>query len=589
MSQGALQRKNIKKGENSNNEQLNDGANDQQHYDHEEDNQEHDDDNGDASPGDDATKRSKSRKVCVFYRRNNCKFGDNCKYSHPNVGGNKTSSFTTTIKPPVESEGDDDNDAENAADEPLDGAVAHDPAKFRTKPCRFYRRGHCNSGDECPFLHTRHSSSHRIGGNNSHRKVHHDPSTTHSHSHSEKNNHKVDEAHENQGGGGVEGEGEDQHEKNDVNENDAVDPDAHKYKTKPCRYFRRGKCDSGDACKFLHAERGNKHHHSNQPHLSSNHHSQHHHSFPEVKRLPKDFNVVSASSTAATSSTTAVVTSSSSSHDAGNVTASADVAATTEVIDSRIRTKPCTYFRRGHCRTGDACLFLHVTEAEVRAMKTTKKQPHQKHDGKEKIAHTTTSSTSSTNAVASSSAHLHTPTTKITTTGNGSTFTIYSTSSDKKRSKEIQYPLEDRHVNSDHFEDLDPFVILVSWEVRPADYPNHATIKRGLHDIFVENLGFYETNSPNVLEADVASLCNLLEMKNSEDIHKVIPVVRARLNTLIDAGLKSNNGLYGDYNAAAVWLNTIYNNECDSMPTSPKEEAAPLVMYFARRPAIFAL
>lgn len=404
-----------------------------------------------------AKRTTKSRKVCVFYRRNNCKFGDNCKYMHPSGGSNKP------ILQQTESQ-------ENEVPAVEQGVEGHDPAKFRTKPCRFFRRGHCNSGDDCPFLHIRGP----VRGN-------------------QRKNTEPFFQNEVQA---KETEFQGEHE-NDGNGPELFDPT--KFRTKPCRYYRRGKCDSGDDCKFLHL--------APKVHVDP----------VEVKQVPKDQNVADAS-------------------------------------DSRVRTKPCTYFRRGHCRSGDDCLFLHVSDAEARSMKSKKNKP----EGKEKNA------------------------------ASYATFTIYSTSSDKKRTKEIQFPLEDGRVPADHFEDLDPFVVLVSFDVRTSEFPHHATIKRGLHDIFVENLGFYETNSPNVLEADVASLCSLLEIKPSEDVHRVVPALRARLNALIDAGLKANNGLYGDYNAAALWLNTIYNNECDSMPTSPKEEAAPLVMYFARRPAVFS-
>lgn len=164
---------------------------------------------------------------------------------------------------------------------------------------------------------------------------------------------------------------------------------------------------------------------------------------------------------------------------------------------------------------------------------------------------------------------------------------IYSTSSDKKRTKEIKFPYEEIPIPADHQEELDPYVILVCWDVKISDFPNHATIKRGLHDILIENLGFYDTNTSSVLEADVATLCSLLAIPYTLNEHKILPALRTRLNLLIDAGVQPNNGLYGDYNAAAAWLNTIYNHECDSLPTSPKEDSAPLVMYIARRAAVF--
>jgi hypothetical protein len=329
-----------------------------------------------------------------------------------------------------------------------------------------------------------------------------------------------------------------------------VDPA--KFRTKPCRYFRRGKCNSGDDCKFLHTERSSP---TKQP--REQRHSAEAAPVVEVKQLPPPPLPPSGSS---------------------------------EVQDSRIRTKPCTYFRRGHCRSGDDCLFLHVAGPEGadrdedrapsrgKGNANNKKAFSSQKEGK--VDHHKTSSYSSSAPLMVSAA----PPPPF----NSKTFAVYSTSTDKQRTKEIQHPLEDGRVASDHFEDLDPYVVLVSWEVRSIDFPNHTSIKRGLFDIFCENLGFYETNSPSVLEADVASLCTLLNMKPSEDVHRVIPALRARLNALIDAGLKPNNGLFGDFNAAAAWLNTIYNHECDSMPTSPKEEAAPLVMYFARRPAVFA-
>jgi hypothetical protein len=504
-------------------------------------------------------KRTKSRKVCVFDRRNNCKFGEQCKYLHTSTGtagGAAAANRSSQVAPGAGSKEDSSATGVQAKASTLaagEGGVAVelDPAKYRTKPCRFFRRGHCNTGDACPFLHVRGGVRGPPRMNKS-RVLEPFFDTQQKRAHEE--DHAV--APHRQAAAASQPQQENDHSEASPAAGGEREEDPTKLRTKPCRYFRRGKCNSGDACKFLHTERS-----SSSPSAAS--------STLPPKHLQHPSAISSSSAAVASSELKQLPPG----HIYGNHTLPP------EILESRIRTKPCTYFRRGHCRAGDDCLFLHVSDAEARAMKS----------GSGHAGGAGAVGSSITGGAGGGTGHLkkHTNNNKHHATSQA-TFAIYSTSNDKKKTKEINFPLEDGRVSADHFEDLDPYVVLVSWEIRPLEFPNYVAIKRGLHDIFVENLGFYETNSPSVLEADVASLCDLLKMKPSEDVHRVIPALRARLNALIDAGLIPNNGLYGDYNAAAAWLNTIFLNECDSMPTSPKEEAAPLVMYFARRPAVFA-